>query len=92
MHAKNTTVPQAPISCETCPIGKHAIYGGLKGDRVGEVIALRRAQRRMEAGKLIFREGERPETVYTLYEGWAFKFKMLRDGSRQISPSISPAI
>lgn len=84
VHAKKATTSQAPISCDTCPIGRYAVYGGLKDQRIGEVIALRRAQRTIEAGKLIFREGERPETVYTLYEGWAFKCKMLRDGSRQI--------
>ena len=80
---KGTAIAGAPISCDRCPIARHAVYGGLR-ERLSQMTSLRRAQRSIDAGKLILREGEVVETVYTLFEGWAFKYKMLREGSRQV--------
>lgn len=80
----------APISCDVCRIARHAVYKELKAHGYREITALRRSQRSLAANKIIFREGEVPQTVYTLFDGWAYKYKMLRDGSRQILAFFIP--
>ena len=45
---------------------------------------------RMPAGQDIIREGERPERVILLLAGWAYRYKVLHDGSRQILAYLLP--
>lgn len=46
--------------------------------------------RTVEAGTDLVREGERPAAVYLLLEGWAFRYKLLPDGRRQILAYLIP--
>jgi CRP-like cAMP-binding protein len=43
-----------------------------------------------KAGEDLIREGERPEKVHLLLEGWAFRYKLLPDGGRQIMAYLIP--
>ena len=38
----------------------------------------------------VIREGERPEHVHLMIEGWSCRYKMLADGSRQITAFLVP--
>ena len=49
----------------------------------GEVVARR-------AGTDLMREGDRPRHVHVLIEGWAFRYKLLPDGGRQIMAYLLP--
>jgi len=42
------------------------------------------------AGRNLIREGDRPEVVFLLLEGWACRYKLLPDGSRQIMAYLIP--
>ena len=42
------------------------------------------------AGGTLIREGERPEVVFLLLDGWACRYKLLPDGSRQIMAYLIP--
>ena len=42
------------------------------------------------AGEYLILEGERPEYVYLLLKGWAFRYKLLPDGGRQIMAYLVP--
>lgn len=42
------------------------------------------------AGEDLIREGERPDNVHLLLEGWAFRYKLLPDGGRQIMAYLIP--
>lgn len=42
------------------------------------------------AGEDLIREGDRPEDVILLLEGWAFRYKLLPDGGRQIMAYLIP--
>ncbi len=44
----------------------------------------------IDAGATIIAEGSRSEDLYTLYSGWAFRFKTLTDGRRQILNFLLP--
>jgi CRP-like cAMP-binding protein len=43
------------------------------------------------AGTTFLRQGERSEQLYTVLEGWAFRYNMLQDGRRQILNFALPA-
>lgn len=43
-----------------------------------------------QAGKDLIREGDRPEHVFLLLEGWACRYKILSDGNRQIIAYLIP--
>ena len=46
--------------------------------------------RTVEAGVDLIRQGERPDKVFLLLDGWAFRHKLLPNGSRQILAYLIP--
>ncbi|MEO7177874.1 MAG: Crp/Fnr family transcriptional regulator [Allosphingosinicella sp.] len=46
--------------------------------------------RDMGARRNVIREGERPDHVHLMVEGWAARYKLLPDGSRQITAFLIP--
>lgn len=46
--------------------------------------------RDLEARRNIIREGDRPDHVHLIVEGWAARFKLLPNGSRQITAFLIP--
>ena len=42
------------------------------------------------AGTDLIQEGDRPDNVHVLMEGWAFRYKLLPDGGRQIMAYLIP--
>src|SRR3546814_188298 len=51
--------------------------------RDGEPVRLRRSQ-------YIVRRGERPHSLFLIQEGWAARYRILRDGRRHISQFYTP--
>lgn len=51
---------------------------------------LARNTRMHKRGTDLIREGEKPVSVFLLLEGWAFRYKHLEDGSRQIMAYLIP--
>lgn len=43
-----------------------------------------------KAGEDLIRDGERPHNVFLLLEGWAYRYKLLPDGGRQIMAYLVP--
>ena len=46
--------------------------------------------RRVPAGHDLIREGDRPDPVFVILEGWACRYKMLPEGGRQIVAFLMP--
>lgn len=46
--------------------------------------------RKHNQGADLIAEGDRPECVFLMMEGWAFRYKQLEDGSRQIMAYLIP--
>ena len=44
----------------------------------------------LAAGTDLIREGDRPERVHLLMDGWAYRYKLLPDGGRQILAHLIP--
>ena len=60
-------------------------------DEASELVCQRRREvRRVAGGHTILREGEVPDTTFILYSGWAFSYKQLHDGRRQILSFLIP--
>ncbi|HXG99934.1 MAG TPA: Crp/Fnr family transcriptional regulator [Sphingomicrobium sp.] len=63
-----------PLTDEECDVLKH----------------LARNPKRILRGIDLISEGERPIAVFLLVEGWAYRYKQLADGSRQIMAYLLP--
>lgn len=46
--------------------------------------------REMEARRNVIREGDRPEHIHLMIDGWGARYKMLPDGARQITAFLLP--
>jgi CRP-like cAMP-binding protein len=62
----------------------------LAPEEVARLDALSRSVRRYGAGKNLIKEGDRPEFVFLLVDGWAYRYKVLPDGRRQILAYLIP--
>ena len=48
------------------------------------VQSIKRQDRALAAGQALIQEGQEDAPIYTLQQGWAFRYKTLSDGRRQI--------
>lgn len=71
-------------------IAKLATVADLRASDVEKLIALCNDVRMVPARQDILSEGERPDHVHVMIEGWAARYKTLRDGSRQIVAYLIP--
>ncbi len=59
-------------------------------DELAMIESLKREQCLIRADGAIIHEGQRDAPLYTLLQGWAFRFKTLSDGRRQILNFLLP--
>ena len=76
--------PQAEIACRDCPLRRLKLFHEPTGDELELVQSLKRRERRLVAGDTLIHEGQTDAPLYTLQQGWAFRYKTLSDGRRQI--------
>jgi CRP-like cAMP-binding protein len=76
--------------CTDCKARPFAAYGGLASSDAHAIELIRRDVRQIKAKRIIHRERETLDAVYTLREGWAFRFRLLADGRRQILSFLLP--
>lgn len=62
----------------------------LSPDELQRVYELVVSVRDVRAKHTLIREGERPEVVFLLLEGWACRYKVVADGGRQIVAYLLP--
>ncbi len=79
-----------PEPCASCPIRAFTFYGLGREDDIAEVCRIRKGSFLCLKGRSIYREGEKRGEVYTLFDGWAFRFMLLPDGRRQILNFLLP--
>jgi CRP-like cAMP-binding protein len=59
-------------------------------EQLALIQSLKRGQINVQAGQAIIHEGQSDALLYTLWAGWAFRFKTLTDGRRQILNFLLP--
>lgn len=70
--------------CRDCPLRALPLFLDHTPEELELVQSLKRGVVRLGANESLIREGQTDAPLYTLLQGWAFRYKTLRDGRRQI--------
>lgn len=87
---KELAQARAPGSCAACGLTSWLFYTTGAPEELAELIPLRRGARALPARSTIYREGEPAPEFLTLFEGWAFRYKLIPNGRRQILSFLLP--
>lgn len=77
--------------CEQCPLRALPCLREFTPEELAFVRKFKIDELHVEAGASFLREGTRSDHLYTVLHGWAFRYKMLDDGRRQILNFALPA-
>jgi CRP-like cAMP-binding protein len=77
--------------CEQCPLRKRTTLRKFTPDELAFVKEFKVDELRVDAGTSFLNEGTSSEHLYTVLSGWAFRYKTLDDGRRQILNYALPA-
>jgi len=78
------------VSCKDCPLRTLQLFMPHSDGEVALIQSLKRGQLGLAAGQDIIHEGQADAPLYTLWSGWAFRYKTLPDGRRQILNFLLP--
>src|ERR1700692_1910757 len=78
------------VSCYDCTLRACGLFKPVSRNELGAINEIKRDLLVLPAGAEIIRAGEDSPEIYTLYSGWAFRFKTLPDGRRQILNFLLP--
>jgi CRP-like cAMP-binding protein len=78
------------VPCMQCPLRTLELFVTHTPAEVSLIQSLKRGQLAVRAGHTIIHEGQTDAPLYTLWSGWAFRFKTLADGRRQILNFLLP--
>jgi CRP-like cAMP-binding protein len=78
----NTTV--AETACHDCPLRRLPLFLDHSDEEHVLVRSLKLRERRLAAADTLIHEGQTDAPLFTLLQGWAFRYKTLSDGRRQI--------
>src|SRR5215510_13518153 len=77
--------------CDQCALRRRPALREFSPEELAFVKSFKVDELRVDAGASFLREGTRSEYLYTVLTGWAFRYKMLDDGRRQILNYALPA-
>jgi CRP-like cAMP-binding protein len=78
------------VPCYECALRACGAFRPVTDNELGIINDIKRDHLALAAGTEIIRAGEDCPELYTLYSGWAFRFKTLPDGRRQILNFLLP--
>jgi CRP/FNR family transcriptional regulator, anaerobic regulatory protein len=84
-----STVDTTPV-CTHCRLRRTEAFTPVKTDTLEFIEAFRSGTTRVNAGATIVHEQQPNGKLFTLYSGWAFRYKSLSDGRRQILNFLLP--
>jgi CRP/FNR family transcriptional regulator, anaerobic regulatory protein len=90
-------VPAAPlpagrkVPCEKCPLRGCETLRDFSAKEIEFVANFKSGELHIEAGTSILLQGTNSAHLYTILSGWAFRYKTLSDGRRQILNYAMPA-
>jgi CRP-like cAMP-binding protein len=77
-------------ACYECALRSCGLFKPVTPEELDTIFNMLEKQIARRAGEEIVRAGEESPEIYTLYSGWAFRFKLLPDGRRQILNFLLP--
>ncbi len=78
------------IPCNACPLRALTLFNPHTDAELALIESLKKNQIAIRAEHSVIREGQIDAPLYTLLSGWAFRFKTLSDGRRQILNFLLP--
>ena len=78
------------LSCYECALRACGLFKPVSSEELSSINQIKREHLLVRAGGEIIRAGDNAPELYTLYSGWAFRFKTLPDGRRQILNFLLP--
>ena len=84
--SKKKLEAKAPVAtpCTKCPLRKLEVFRKFTDEELAFVGNFKSGELVLGAGTTIFSEGTNSPHLYTVLTGWAFKYKTLEDGRRQV--------
>ena len=76
--------------CQECTLRNSGAFAQNSKEEIAFIQQFKTRSLAIAAGASIIAEGARSEDLYTIYSGWAFRFKTLTDGRRQILNFLLP--
>src|SRR5688500_4788427 len=92
--AKQAPVPPPAglrVPCEKCPLRDNPCLRDFTAKELAFVAEFKSGELNVEAGTNVLLQGTNSAHLYTVLSGWAFRYKTLADGRRQILNSALPA-
>jgi len=80
----------AAVECKHCPLRALGAFSENTPEEICFIQSLKRGEIGIAAGAAIIAEQSRTSDLFTLLSGWAFRFRSLRDGRRQILNFLLP--
>lgn len=78
------------IPCSQCPLRALSLFVPYAPGDLELIQSLKKRMASVAAGESIIQEGQTDAPLFTLFSGWAFRFKTLSDGRRQILNFLLP--
>jgi len=78
------------VPCTGCPLRANGLFRTFAEDELRFVSGFKRGELVVEPGGNILLEGSHSAQLFTLLSGWAFRYKTLEDGRRQILNYLLP--
>src|ERR1700677_1336413 len=78
------------VSCFECRLRACGLFKPIAPEELAHINDIKREHLARPAGTEIIRAEQEGSELYTLYSGWAFRFKTLPDGRRQILNFLLP--
>src|SRR5215475_9322858 len=83
--------PNGHTPCDLCPLRKRPALREFSAEELAFVKTLKTDELHVDPGASFLTEGTRSKYLYTVLHGWAFRYKTLDDGRRQILNYALPA-
>lgn len=78
------------VPCVACPLRANRYFRDFTAEELKFVSTFKRGELVADAGSMILAEGAHSAQLFTLLSGWAFRYKTLEDGRRQILNFLLP--
>ena len=76
--------------CERCPLRPLPVFREFEKQELAFISTFKKGELAVDKGATVLVEGSHSAHLYTVLSGWAFRYKLLSDGRRQILNYLMP--
>ena len=76
--------------CENCPLRPLPVFREFEKQELAFISTFKKGELAVDKGATVLVEGSHSAHLYTVLSGWAFRYKLLQDGRRQILNYLMP--